>query len=82
MVLWVQSYFVDGNAGVEGKQMEKQLNLGDGNSRHLQSWESYSAKFHAVGLCRCGEMSDPQEKRLGGPCYFNNKVSCRHLVLK
>lgn len=31
MVLWDRSYFVGGNAGVEGKWLEKRLNLGDGN---------------------------------------------------
>lgn len=71
MVLWVQRYFVDGNTGVEGKQIEKQLNLGGGNLRHLHSWESFSAKLNAVGLCECGEMSDPQENRVGGTLLFS-----------
>lgn len=40
MGLWVWSYFMGGNSGVEGKGLEKQLNLGDG------SWG-----IHTAGSC-------------------------------
>lgn len=67
MGLWVWSYFMGGNSGVEGKGLEKQLNLGDG------SWGIHTAGSCPVQnqhgwCCWHGEMRIRDQGQMGNGC--------------
>ena len=65
MVLWVWSCFVGGNAGVEGKWLEKQLNLGDGN-RGIRTAGSHSVQTPAWLVVLAWGDEWPRRRGLGG----------------